>query len=109
MLRIFEKGASLPFSLRRCFVISNVPKTATRAEHEASCEQLIVVLVGACRMTLRDRNKEVTAELSAHCQGALVHKGTWLRLDRFATGTIVLVCASEKYRPRPKVRRAPNG
>jgi hypothetical protein len=105
LLSIFEKGASLPFALRRCFVISHVPKGATRAEHEASCDQFIVALAGTCRLTLRDHRTETSKQLRRPAEGVLVAKGTWLRLDRFSTGAIVLVCAAEKYRPRRESRQ----
>jgi hypothetical protein len=53
VLRIFEKGASLPFALKRCYVISHVPKRAARGEHPAACDLFTTVLTGRCRPTAR--------------------------------------------------------
>ena len=105
VLRIFEKGSSLPFPLKRCFVISHVPKGKTRAEHEASCDQFLAVLAGTCRLTIRKGGKEAAMTLSRQTKGALVRNGTWLRLDRFSAGTIVLVCAREMFRRKRGVWR----
>ena len=63
MLRIFEKGASLPFALKRCFVISHVPKGKARGEHAVSCSLFLTELTGTCRLTVpqrRARGKPVT-------------------------------------------------
>jgi hypothetical protein len=98
MLRIFEKGASLPFALKRCFVISNVPKGKARGEHAVSCNLFLAVITGTCRLTARSTVGEERLLLSHRTKGVVVKKGTWLRLDRFSSGAVVLVCASENFR-----------
>lgn len=97
MVRIFEKGASLPFALKRCFVISHVPEGKTRGEHMVSCDLFLTALMGTCRITLCNGPHRISATLSRKTEGALVHKGTWLRLDRFSRAAIVLVCASQLF------------
>lgn len=98
MLRIFEKGASLPFALKRCFVISHVPEGKAHGEHVVSCDLYLTALTGTCRLTLRNHRQKISAPLSRKTEGALVRKGTWLRLDRFSRGATVLVCASQSFR-----------
>jgi hypothetical protein len=107
LLRIFEKGASLPFALKRCFVISHVPKDRVRAEHVVPCDIFLTALTGTCRLTLRTARRETATVLSHRRDGVAVPKGTWLRLDRFSTDAIVLVCASQRYRSsrRPRAGR----
>jgi hypothetical protein len=99
LLRIFEKGASLPFALKRCYVISHVPKGAARGEHAATCDVLLTILTGRCRLTIRTARRSAGVALSSRSKGVVVPKGTWLRLDRFSSDAVVLVCASQKYRP----------
>ena len=98
MLRIFEKGTSLPFALKRCFVISHVPKGKARGEHAVSCSLFLTELTGTCRLTVRSAGREASLSLSRRTEGVVVPKGAWLRLDRFSSGTIVLVCASQNFR-----------
>lgn len=100
MLRIFEKGSSLPFELKRCFVISQVPNGKVRGEHTVSCKQYLAALMGNCRLTVRTAGREVSMRLSPQTDGIIVPKGTWLRLDRFSSDAILLVCASQVYRRR---------
>ena len=98
---IFEKGASLPFALKRCFVISHVPEGKTRGGHMVSCDLFFTVLTGTCRITLRNGRQKISASLSRKTEGLLVHRGTWLRLDRFSRAAIVLVCASQLFQAHP--------
>jgi hypothetical protein len=99
LLRIFEKGATIPFALKRCFVISHVPKGKARAEHVVPCDIFLTALTGACRLTVQTTRREATMALSYRRDGVLVPKGTWLRLDRFSSDAVVLVCASQMHRP----------
>jgi len=107
LLRIFEKGASLPFALKRCFVISHVPKDKARAEHMVPCDIFLTALTGDCRLTVRTARREMTTVLSHPRDGVVVPKGRWLRLDRFSSDAIVLVSASQPFRPsrRPRAGR----
>jgi hypothetical protein len=105
-VRVFEKGSSIPFPLKRCFVISNVPKSQARGGHPVGCDELLVMLTGACRLTFQSGDKSTRTSsmtLSKRTQGVLVRKGTWLQLDRFSDEALLLVCASQTYRPgRPR-------
>ena len=99
-LRIFEKDASLSFPLKRCFVISGVPRGKTRGEHSIPCNLFLATLIGKCRLTVRQGNREQTFELFRQSEGVSVPKGAWVRLDRFSANAIVLVCASARYKRR---------
>jgi hypothetical protein len=105
MMRIFEMGASLPFAVKRCFVISHVPKNKTRGEHAIHFDQFVAVLVDTFHLTIRNNQREVSVRLSRRTEGVLVRKGTWLRLDQFTRGTLLLVCASQMYRPNRNARQ----
>jgi hypothetical protein len=98
VLRIFEKGSSLPFLLKRSFVISDVPKGKARGEHAVSCDLFVTPLAGTCRLTVRERARDVSYSLSRASKGVLVPKGSWVRLDRFSADAVILVCASQTFR-----------
>jgi hypothetical protein len=99
-LRIFEQGSSIPFALKRCFVISDVPKGQKRAGHAVSCDEFMVMLMGSCRLTFVDGRKTSSVKLSSRREGVLVRKGVWLSLDRFSADAHLLVCASGKHHAR---------
>jgi UDP-2-acetamido-3-amino-2,3-dideoxy-glucuronate N-acetyltransferase len=98
LLRIFEKGSSLPFVPKRFFLISHVPIGKARAEHAISCNLFLTALTGACRLTVRLAGRDVSMRLSPRTAGVVVPKGTWLQLNRFSSDAIILVCASQVYR-----------
>jgi hypothetical protein len=98
MLRIFEKDTSLPFALKRCYVISHVPNGKQRGGHAVSCDLFFTTLTGTCRLTLRRGRQSTQTYLSNRTERVLVPKGMWLRADRFSRGAILLVCASQLFR-----------
>lgn len=75
MLRIFEKGTTLAFIPRRCFVISHVPKGKARGEHTVTCNLFLTALVGTCRLTTRYAQREESMSLSRRTKGVVVPKG----------------------------------
>jgi hypothetical protein len=97
-LRAFEKGSSLPFALKRCYVLSDVPRGQVRGGHKVSCDLFFTALAGTCRLNVREGDGLSSLPLSARSKGAFVPKGTWLYVDRFSRGAVVLVCASKLYK-----------
>jgi hypothetical protein len=97
-LRAFEKGSSLPFSLKRCYVLSDVPRGQVRGGHKVSCDLFFTALSGTCRLNLRQGEELSSVPLSARSKGVFVPKGTWLYVDRFSRGAVLLVCASKLYK-----------
>src|SRR5206468_1822476 len=69
LLRVFEKGASLPFALKRCYVLSQVPKDAARGEHATICDVFLAILTGRCRLTIRTARRSVGISLSSRSKG----------------------------------------
>jgi len=97
VLRVFEKGASLRFVPRRCYVLSDVPRGRTRGGHKVSCDLFLTALTGACRILFRREGRETAVRLG-RSRGVHVPRGTWVCLDRFSPDAIVLVCASRAYK-----------
>src|SRR5690242_4204004 len=64
-LRIFEVDHTLPFVPLRSFVISNVQRGKTRAGHILSCDQILAMLQGACRLTVQSGTNKVEYHFTA--------------------------------------------
>jgi hypothetical protein len=95
-LMVFEQGGTLPFVPVRTFTISDVPAGKSRAGHSVSCDLMLTCLRGSCLVVLgldlADR-----VQLSENGRSLLLQQGTWLRLEDFAPGTLLLVHASKRF------------
>jgi hypothetical protein len=96
-LRVFEGEQDLPFPIRRCFVISDVPEGKTRARHVVASEQYLVALAGSCTALTKAGNIEQRYVLQDGNRGLHVPRGTWLLLENFSRGTVIMVLSSENY------------
>lgn len=100
-----ELGAQLPFAPVRYFAITDAPANAVRGMHaHLSCQQLVVVLRGSCRMVLVDGFGRDEVTLDSPTLGLHIPAMVWGEQTDFAPGTVVLVLASDKYDPSDYVR-----
>ena len=96
-LRIFEVDHTLPFVPLRSFVISNVQRGKTRAGHILSCDQILAMLQGACRLTVQSGTNKVEYHFTAQDGAIYLQRGTWLLLSEFDADAIMLAFASERF------------
>lgn len=82
---------SLPFEPVRTFVITNVPRGATRGGHVLDCDELLWVLNGQCRLAISENDS---------AKGILIPKGLLLELSDFAPGTVLIVMAPRPFNHR---------
>lgn len=93
----FEENNPLPFPLKRGYLIKDVPKGKSRAEHAISCDQFLVLLTGQCRITLRSKMAQESLVLDNPHEGLLVPMGIWMGLNKFENGASLLIFASSKF------------
>ena len=100
-----EIGKQLPFTVKRVFVISGVPSRETRGE-QAHCElhQFMVCLQGSCSVLADDGMVRVELPLDSAAVGLYVPPLVWTSLYRFTEDGILLVLASDVYRPDDYIR-----
>jgi hypothetical protein len=96
----FEEGRSLPFAPVRFFLIHDVPRWASRANHTASCNQYLVAVIGACTLAFQSEDASGEYRLNASGQGVLVPEGCFIRLVDFEPGTVLAAACDRKYTPR---------
>ena len=93
-----EARRDIPFDVERVYYLYDVPGGAARGGHaHKTLEQLIVAVMGAFRVTLRDGSHERVVELARGYHGLYVPPMIWRELDHFSSGGVCLVLASQPY------------
>lgn len=104
-LSAVENGIDIPFNVRRCYYLYDVPGGESRGAHaHKRLYQLIIAASGSFTVTLDDGRLKRTFLLNRPYQGLLVVPGIWRTLDDFSSGSVCLVLASEKYDKNDYIR-----
>mgnify|MGYP002480426049 FL=1 len=104
-LSVVENSCDIPFDIRRCYYLYDVPGGESRGSHaHRELYQLIIAASGSFTVTLDDGRVKSTFLLNRPYQGLLVVPGIWRTLDDFSSGSVCLVFASEKYNPKDYIR-----
>lgn len=103
----FEAERSVPFPIRRVFVIS-ATGGAERGHHaHRRCFQFLVCVAGVCRVTYRDERRELSATLSGPDHGLLLPPGVWSEQYYQEPGATVMVFCDQPYDEREYIRSFP--
>lgn len=112
-LVVLEGTEGLPFAPRRFFYITVPDPSSIRAGHAGSSEELIIAVTGAVTVELDNGTQQVSLRLADSNKALWVRPGVWLRLKKFAPGTVLLVVASLIYaetrhydQPQPRLMQA---
>jgi len=98
-LTVLERGAELPFDIRRATLISNVPPGGSRGHHaNMLTSELILCASGALTVRVEDGQSSRSIPISSRAGAVLVPPALWLELRDFAPGTVVLVLADTDFR-----------
>lgn len=90
----------MPFQPVRFFLIRDVPPAAVRGGHaHRKCHQLVVVPTGSCQVTLIDPYGRDDIMLDSPAFGIHIPPMVWGEFGAFASDTVVLVLASDRYDP----------
>lgn len=97
-LSFIEEDNHIPFIIRRCYWIYDVPGGEKRGGHAyKENQEFIVALSGSFDIILDDGlNKEVYS-LNRSYYGLYIPKGIWRQMENFSTNSLALVLASTKY------------
>ncbi len=99
-LSFIESEGHVPFEVKRCYWIYDVPGGMFRGGHAfREQDELIVALSGSFDVVLNDGSGEQRFHLARSYYGLYVPRMTWRAIDNFSTNSVALVLSSTEYDP----------
>jgi len=103
VLTAIEGGQTIPFDIKRVFYVSDV--VADRAGHShRDTHEVVICLAGQFEIELSDGARSQTYPMQGSHRGLLLPPMIFIRLLRFAPGTVMLVLADTHYDPTQSIR-----
>lgn len=97
-LSFIESEGHVPFEVKRCYWIYDVPGGMYRDGHAFHQQhELIIALSGSFDVVLHDGTSETRYHMSRSYYGLYVPPMTWRKIDNFSTNAVVYVLSSELY------------
>ena len=97
-LTFVEGGQHIPFDIQRVYYLYDVPGGAERGGHaHKGLQQLIVAMSGSFDVVLDDGRQKRRIHLNRSYTGLYVCPMIWRELENFASGSVCMVLASNRY------------
>ena len=97
-LSVGEFEQHIPFSVKRYFLVFDVPSQETRGEHAHKvCHQFLICVKGSVSIVADDGVNRQEFVLQKPNQGVFLHAGTWGIQYKYSQDAVLLVFASEHY------------
>ena len=104
-LSFFEGGNHIPFQIKRCYWIYDVPGGEVRGGHAyKELEEVFVALSGSFDIVLNDGISEQKISLNRSYFALYVPKMMWRHIENFSTNSVCMILASEKYNEQDYIR-----
>lgn len=97
-LSFIESERHIPFKIRRCYWIYDVPGGEIRGSHAFRKQhELIVALSGSFDIVVHDGKEEIRHSMRRSYYGLYLPPMHYRTLDNFSTNSVALVLSSEAY------------
>ena len=97
-LSFIEEENHIPFVIKRCYWIYDVPGGEIRGGHAyKENQEFIIALSGSFDVIIDDGIKKEVFSLNRSYFGLYVPKGIWRHMENFSTNSLALVLASIKF------------
>ncbi len=104
-LSFFEGENQIPFQIKRCYWIYDVPGGETRGGHAYyNNKELIIALSGSFDVVVDNGIEKKTYSLNRSYYGLYIPNGLWRHLENFSTNSLALIVASEEYNESDYIR-----
>ncbi|ETF06443.1 MULTISPECIES: WxcM-like domain-containing protein [Pseudomonas] len=104
-LSVGEFERDIPFSVKRYFLVSNVPTAETRGEHaHRECHQFLIAVKGTVHVVADNGTNRQEFVLDSHTLGLLLPAMTWGIQYKYSSDAVLLVFASEHYEASDYIR-----
>ena len=98
VLTYIELAKGVPFTVRRIYTISDVPKNTTRGHHaHLELEQVVFCAAGSFDLELENCQMKRTFQLDKKRHGIYIGPSTWRVLKNFSVDAVCIVLASKEY------------
>lgn len=104
-LSVAELGQDVPFTVRRYFLVYDVPSVEVRGEHaHLRCAQFLMAVKGSLHVVADDGRHREEFILDRPNAGLLLPPMTWGVQYRYSPDAVLLVLASEHYSSEDYIR-----
>jgi dTDP-4-dehydrorhamnose 3,5-epimerase-like enzyme len=104
-LSFIESENHVPFSIKRSYLIYDVPGGEIRGGHAfIEQEETIIALSGSLDIIIFDGKKEKKFSLNRSYHGLYIPCGLWRHMENFSTNALVLVISNTFYNEKDYVR-----
>lgn len=104
-MAVAEFDAQLPFVPKRCFIVYDVPSEEIRGEHaHVALHEVVICVRGSVRAVVDDGRRRAELLLDSPSRGLYLPPRVWRTLYRYSRDAMLVVLASEVYRPGDYVR-----
>ena len=99
-LSFIESEGHVPFEVKRCYWIYDVPGGMFRDGHAfKEQDELIVALSGSFDVVVNDGSEEKRYHMARSYFGLYIPHMTWRAIDNFSTNSVALVLSNTLYDP----------
>uniref|UniRef100_A0AB33JKV5 FdtA/QdtA family cupin domain-containing protein n=5 Tax=unclassified Prevotella TaxID=2638335 RepID=A0AB33JKV5_9BACT len=97
-LTVAQKGDILPFVPQRVYWVYDIPSGGCRGGHaHKQCQEVIIAVSGSFEVSLDNGKEQQSYFLNNPNQGLLVDTDIWRTLEKFSSGAVCLVLASDPF------------
>lgn len=97
-LSIIEELKDIPFEIKRCFWIYDVPGGETRGGHAyRTTQEFIVALSGSFDVVIDDGKTKQTYSLNRSYYGLYVPTMMWRQMQNFSTNSLALIVTNTEF------------
>lgn len=100
-----EKGHNVPFDIKRVYYIYDTKRGVPRGFHaHKDLEQLLICVTGSCKIKVDDGALSQVFDLNSPELALYVGKNMWREMHDFSQGCVLMVLASDYYKPEEYIR-----
>lgn len=104
-LSFIEANKHIPFSIKRTYLIYDVPGGEIRGGHAyKQLEEFIIALSGSFDIVLNNGKKNSKITLNRSYYGVYVPSLVWRKLENFSTNSLCMILASRPYEEEDYIR-----
>jgi UDP-2-acetamido-3-amino-2,3-dideoxy-glucuronate N-acetyltransferase len=104
-LSVGEYQKHVPFLIKRFFIVHHVPNQEVRGEHaHKKLHQYLICLNGSINVIVDDGKSSAEINLKPFSMGLYIKPKVWSVQYKFSEDAILLVFASDKYKPEDYLR-----